>query len=60
MESENGKEVQSFSETLRVVLAKIFMEGCRLFQRVRGQFVERVVEYFRGRYNIRGQRNIVR
>ena len=35
MKSESGKEeVESFSKRLRVVLAKIFIEGGRLFQRI--------------------------
>ena len=35
MKSESGKqEVESFSKRLQVVLAKVFIEGGRLFQRI--------------------------
>ena len=52
MDREGGKEEeQSFSESLGVVLAKVFMKIGRLIQRV-GQFVGRRGLYFKYRFKI--------
>ena len=50
MESENGKEEeQSLSKRLGLALAKVFLQGSRLFQMV-GSLLVRVVGNFKFRY----------